>query len=246
MKIIRYKNDGNTVEIINKALTQYNSNVYGYEVQEEYNTTAYLYIFDGKEIAYPLCTTNKNNITAEALDKYSKWDYNTIMSMLDDKTQKGGWTGLLDIDYAKFYGQKELAEKMIANRQNILAKREAEEKAEQQARQEREVKCKAEEEAEKQAKIENGITALKNGKRITAEQFELIAERYNIKMPIKFIGWLREFCGEVEITKHKEALPPNVIDADKYRTVYTHTPKHKSTSIFKYADKIAEAIGIEP
>ena len=71
--------------------------------------------------------------------------------------------------------KKELAEKMIANRQNILAKREAEEKAEQQARQEREVKCKAEEEAEKQAKIENGITALKNGKRITAEQFELIA-----------------------------------------------------------------------
>ena len=41
-------------------------------------------------------------------------------------------------------------------------------------------------------------------------------------MPIKFIGWLREFCGEVEITKHKEALPPNVIDADKYRTVYIH------------------------
>ena len=62
MKIIRYKNDGNTVEIINKALTQYSGNVYGYEVQEEYNTTAYLYIFDGKEIAYPLMH-NKQKIT---------------------------------------------------------------------------------------------------------------------------------------------------------------------------------------
>lgn len=246
MKIIRYKNDGNTVEFINKSLTQYNGNVCGYEVQEQYSTTVYLYIFDGKELAYPLCTTNKNNITAEALEKYSKWDYNTIISMLEDKTQKGGWTGLLDIDYAKFYGQKELAEKMIANRQNILAKREAEEKAEQLARQEREAKRKEEEEAEKQAKIENGITALKNGKRITAEQFELIAERHKITLPIKFVGWLREFCGTVEITRHNEVLPSGVIWVDKYKTIYSCTPKHKSTTIFKYADKIAEAIGIEP
>lgn len=165
--------------------------------------------------------------------------------MLEDITQKGGWTGLRDIDYAKFYGQKELAEKMIANRQNILDKREAEKKAEQLARQEREAKRKEEEEAEKQAKIKNGITALKNGKSITAEQFELIAERHNITLPIKFIGWLREFCGTVEITKYNEVLPDGVIYEDKYRTTYTHTPKHKSTTIFKYADKIAEAIGLQ-
>ena len=246
MKIIRYKNDGNTVEIINKSLTQYNGNVYGYEERGQYSTMVYLYIFDGKELAHPLFATNKNNITAEALDKYSKWDYNTILSMLADKTQKGIWTGLLDVQYANFYGQKELAEKMIINRQNIIAQREAEEKAEQIASQEWEDKCKAEEEAEKKAKIENGIAALKTGKRITAEQFEMIAERYNITLPIKFIGWLREFCGEIEITKYNEILPKGVANVDKYKTIYTHTPKHKSTSIFKYADMVAEAIGIEP
>lgn len=238
MKIIRYKKDGNTVEIVNKNLTQYNGNVYGYEEKDNNCSwiTVYLYIFDGKELAYPLRTTEKNNITAEALEKFSKWDYNTIISMLEDITQKGGWTGMRDIEYAKFYGQKELAEKMIANRQNILDKREAERKAEQLARQEREAKRKEEEEAAKQAKIENGITALKNGKRITAEQFELIAKWYNITLPIKFIGWLREFCGEVEITKYNK---------DNYITTYTYTPKHKSTTIFKYAEKIAKAIGIE-
>lgn len=70
--------------------------------------------------------------------------------------------------------------------------------------------------------------------------FEKLAERYGIPLPAKFLGWLRQWCGDISITRHTEELPPGVVWENKYDTVYYYSKGHKSSSLFAYADKLAQ------
>ena len=74
--------------------------------------------------------------------------------------------------------------------------------------------------------------------------FEKLAERYGIPLPAKFLGWLRQWCGDISINRHAEVLPPGVVWENQYDTVYYYTKGHKSSSLFGYADKLAQALGI--
>lgn len=74
--------------------------------------------------------------------------------------------------------------------------------------------------------------------------FEKLAERYGIPLPAKFLGWLRQWCGDISITRHTEELPPGVAWENQYDTIYYYSKGHKSSSLFTYADKLAQAVGI--
>lgn len=170
----------------------------------------------------------------------AKGELNSIRKAIDD----GRWTSNADAFFCELMGEFELAENARKNRARIYAQRELEEQerkarelAEQQAQKESE-------EREKMEKTESAEQDLKSGKWFSAEGFELLAEKYGVKLPIKFIGWLREHCRRIKIERYNAEEKEKYILNGIYNTTYYYNKGHKSTTIYDYADKLAEAVGI--
>lgn len=151
--------------------------------------------------------------------------------------ERGDWTSNADALLCELCGKPDLAAKVRANREAYKARQA---KEEQLRAAEEEQRRKAEAEAEQKRKAEDLEQAEKNlraGKFITAAHFEQLAEKYNVSLPIKFVGWLREWCGDIRLKADTEY--------GGYITQYYRKGKgHKSTSIGTYGDKLGRAMAI--
>lgn len=183
-----------------------------------------------------------NNIPDEQLNTFA-----TVDGKLDGiraAISAGTWTSNGDALFCELMGEFELAEQVRRNRAIIYKQREREER-ERRAQFEAEQQARIEAEQRKRLEMtEQAVQKLRDGQFITSEEFELLAEKYSVKLPIKFIGWLRKYCGRISITQHPEQAPLGLSWVNKYYTHYYYQPKHKSEAIFTYADKIAQAAGI--
>lgn len=154
------------------------------------------------------------------------------------------WTSNADAFFCEMVGQSELADEVRKNRAAIYEQRAREE---QEHREKDEAEQRAREEAEQRKRLEEIEQAERNlraGEFITPQGFELLAEKYGVKLPIKFVGWLREHCGKIKIEQYSDEDKQKYILIGKYNTLYYHSKGHKSTAIYDYADKLAEAVGI--
>ena len=79
-------------------------------------------------------------------------------------------------------------------------------------------------------------------KEVAAEQERIAKQKAEEKLAEK--QRLRQWCGDISINRHTEELPPGVVWENQYDTVYYYTKGHKSSSLFSYADKLAQALGI--
>lgn len=154
------------------------------------------------------------------------------------------WTSNADALFCEICGDFATANAVRRNRAEYKARQKEEEEKKAAAEQERIAKQKTEEELAEKQRLDKAETDLKAGKFISPAMFEKLAERYGIPLPAKFLGWLRQWCGDISITRHAEELPPGVAWENKYDTVYYYAKGHKSSSLFAYADKLAQAIGI--
>lgn len=154
------------------------------------------------------------------------------------------WTSNADALFCEICGDLATANAVRRNRAEYRAKQTEEEEQEAAAEQERIAKQKAEQELAEKQMLDKAEADLKAGKFISPAIFEKLAGRYGIPLPAKFLGWLRQWCGDISITRHAEKLPPGVAWENKYDTVYYYTKGHKSSSLFGYADKLAQALGI--
>lgn len=166
------------------------------------------------------------------------------LARIEIACENGTWTSNADIYFCELMGKRELAERARKNRAAIYEQREHERsaEAEREAAEQR-----AREAAEKEARArqtEKAERSLRAGDLISPADFELLAEKYGVKLPAKFVGWLREHCGSIRIMPHKEQLPQGVSWANKYETYYRHDGRGKSKSIYTYADALAEAVGL--
>lgn len=136
------------------------------------------------------------------------------------------WTSNGDALFCEICGKSELAEQVRRNRLAYLEREHEKEqrKAEDQARLEEE--CRAKEAAEYAAKLEQADKDIRDGKLIKAELFEALCAKYGVKLPIKLLGWLREWCVELNFIQY-------TYRRDKYSNA-----KHKSTSIGEYMNKL--------
>ena len=154
------------------------------------------------------------------------------------------WTSNADALFCEVCGDFTTANAVRLNRAEYKARQNEKEENEAAAEQERIAKQKAEEALAEKQRLDKAETDLKAGKYISPAMFEKLAERYCIPLPAKFLGWLRQWCGDISITRHAEELPPGVAWENQYDTVYYHSKGHKSSSLFAYADKLAQALGI--
>lgn len=154
------------------------------------------------------------------------------------------WTSNADALFCEIFGDLVTANAVRRNRAEYRARQNEEEEQEAAAEQERIAKQKAEEELAEKQMLDKAETDLKAGKFISPAMFEKLTERYGIPLPAKFLGWLRQWCGDISINRHTEELPPGVVWENQYDTVYYYTKGHKSSSLFSYADKLAQALGI--
>ncbi len=154
------------------------------------------------------------------------------------------WTSNADALFCEIFGDLVTANAVRRNRAEYRARQNEEEEQEAAAEQERIAKQKAEEELAEKQMLDKAETDLKAGKFISPAMFEKLTERYGIPLPAKFLGWLRQWCGNISITRHTEELPHGVAWENQYNTVYYCTKGHKSSSLFAYADKLAQALGI--
>ena len=154
------------------------------------------------------------------------------------------WTSNADALFCEVCGDFATANAVRLNRAEYKARQIEEKEKEAAAEQERMAQQKAEKALAEKQRLDKAETDLKAGKYISPAMFEKLAERYGIPLPAKFLGWLRQWCGDISITRHTEKLSPGVVWENKYDTVYYYTKGHKSSSLFAYADKLAQAIGI--
>lgn len=163
-------------------------------------------------------------------------DVNGELDRIREAIAAGTWTSNADAYFCELCGEFELAEQICKNRAEIYAKRERE----QREREEREEKERQEREAAEQKRkaeeLEQADRDLRAGKYITASNFEQLAEKYGVSLPIKFVGWLRKWCGRIRLKVDTEY--------GGYTTQYFCNKSHKSTSIATYGEKLGKAMGI--
>lgn len=162
-------------------------------------------------------------------------DRDTRLAILAERVNGGQWTSNGDALFCELCGEFELAEQVRKNREEYRKQQNEEREAEKHEREQQEAERKAEEERARAEALERAEQELKAGRYISAEHFEELAAKHGIPLSVKFVGWLRKWCGGVRIRAGEDGERDIVYRADK---------KHKSTSIWAYADKLGEACGI--
>ncbi len=261
MKIIAYKQDYVTATLktlrnCNKLCTAYGVDFYYAPDKNDDRLTNYYYHIGGTvdlvdsvhfsrwESPETIKQMILNQITKERIVSLTP-NAQTKLNQIKEAIKASTWTSNGDALFCELAGDFETAEKVRKNRAEYLAKKQQKEREEAE-QQERERIAEEQEKAQKRLeKIAKAKALILSEQYITAEEFELVAEDCKIKLPIKLLGWLREYCGKIQIKKHTEQLPAGVEWTYKYDSNYTYKQKgHKSNSIFKYADMIAEYLGL--
>ena len=171
-------------------------------------------------------------------------DANAKLEQIKLAIANKAWTSNADALFCEVCGDFATANAVRLNRAKYKARQKEEEEKKAAAEQERIAKQKAEEALAEKQRLDKAETDLKAGKFISPAMFEKLAERYGIPLPAKFLGWLRQWCGDISIIRHTEELPPGVAWENQYDTIYYYSKGHKSSSLFTYADKLAQAVGI--
>ena len=149
----------------------------------------------------------------------------------------GLWTSNGDAYFCELCGEFELAAQVRTARAEYRAKREQEER-ERAEREEKEKKERAAaEQREREQQLEKAEQDLRAGKFIAPAHFEQLANKYGVNLPIKFVGWLREWCGNIRLKRDDEY-------GGYITSYYPLSKKHKSTSIGTYGDKLGKAMAI--
>ena len=194
-----------------------------------------------KEININPCTTPEQMrelLAATTEERAAKFflDVNGELDRIREAIAAGTWTSNADALFCEFCGEFVLAAQVRTARAAYRAKQEQEQK-EREAREEKEKQERDEaERQEREQKLEQAEQNLRAGKFIAAAHFEQLAEKYNVSLPIKFVGWLREWCGSICLKTDTEY--------GGYITSYYYTKGHKSTSIATYGEKLGKAMGI--
>lgn len=257
MKIIKYKQDGitpvlKTVRNCKILCTVCGKDFYCAPVEKDERLTDYYYhiggtidllgkldvsVWDKPEDVIDLLSRNSDMLSSHAPNKAQ------IIERLKAAVENHTWTSNGDAFFCELVGEIELAEAIRHNRAKYL---ERQHKAELEKAELEERERIAEEEALKQerlALISDAKALVLSEEFITAKQFELLAEDCGIALPVKLIGWLRQSCKGVRIQNQPE--PPKGMKWEyKYRISYRTIKKHKSTSVLKYAERIAEFLGL--
>lgn len=162
-------------------------------------------------------------------------DVNGELDRIREAIAAGTWTSNGDALFCEMCGKFELAARVRAARAAYRAKQEQEQK-EREAQEEKEKQEREEtERQEREQQLEQAERDLRAGLFISPAYFEQLANKYGVSLPIKFVGWLREWCTGIRIRRG---------DDGERRIAYWADKKHKSTSIWEYADKLGEACGI--
>lgn len=253
IQIFTFKADHNTATLkrINATRIE-NTNIYYTEQVEKYGLNYYFYYFDigdKKCCLFETCSTNTpEKIKEWYKDNSEKCSIVYYFERLKNKLATKQWTSNLDIFICEHLGEHDLAKECSENRQAILQQREQE-----RLKQEREQELKEQQrKAEQEQQLKNTLSRAKNNlldnKGITPEEFELLCKDQNISLTPKFIGWLREYCGDIYIQartqQELDSLPKGVVFTNAYKTRYYCQKGHKSTKLSEYADKLAVAIGL--
>lgn len=150
--------------------------------------------------------------------------------------ERGDWTSNADALLCELCGKPDLAAKVRANREAYKA-RQAKEEQRRAAEEEQRRKTEAEaEQKRKTEELEQAEQNLRAGLFISPAHFEQLAERYGVNLPIKLVGWLRNWCGRIRLKVDTEY--------GGYTTQYFCNKNHKSTSIGKYGNALGKAMAI--
>lgn len=234
MKILRYKSNGNDVEIVNKNLEQINGNIYLCVVGgEEFN----YYLKCSEDVCYPVTTVYNCTLPAQSFDRLKDKDEKAVFQALENKILQNGYIKNIDILFCELLRNSELATRCKAQQAKARAERAEQEAKARQQEEEREEQARKQRQAEE---LQEAYNRLKTKNAIDATQFEMLCNDAEICLPAKFVGWLRNFCGTISIKQREKDDKEQYLY--QYQTEYYYTKGHDSTSIRKYADMLAAKV----
>ncbi len=261
MKIIGYKTDHITATLKTVRGCELLCTVHGVEfyfspVLKDERLTNYYYRINGTQNLLDRFNISSwlvpdeaknfllNTLTAEQIKNYAP-DAPSILKRIKEAVEAKRWTSNGDALFCEIMGEFETAEIVRTNRSEYREKQRAERQEEEKQQEIKRLAEMQEKEQQRLKHIESVKQLILSESYITAAEFELIAQDCQITLPLKLIGWLRTYCGRIRIQKHTEQLPEGMRWLYKYETNYTYSKKrHTSQSIFKYADMIAEQLGL--
>ena len=244
MKILKYDKDGNKVLVVNKNLLKYDGNIYYYIKEDSVNNRHFAYFYlNCNNICYPLAyqqfydSFSFSEYFTKALLEYKNKDENAIIDTIIQKKQNNQYINNLDIMFCELCNKFDLVKELQIYHQEKVAAIEKE-------RQQREDEYRREEEERQQKEkaaaakfLEESYNSLKTTNTVSAKGFEVLCKDNNINLPFRFVGWLREYCRDITITRDEDMQ-------DGYFTSYMYIRPHKSNSIWKYAAALAKAINL--
>lgn len=194
-----------------------------------------------KEININPCTTPEQMrelLAATTEERAAKFflDVNGELDRIREAIAAGTWTSNGDALFCEMCGESALAEAVRKNREEYRQKQQAERAKEDAERERKRIEQKEAEQQKEEQQLEQADRDLRAGKYITASNFEQLAEKYGVSLPIKFVGWLRKWCGRIRLKVDTEY--------GGYTTQYFCNKSHKSTSIGTYGEKLGKAMGI--
>lgn len=194
-----------------------------------------------KEIIITPCITPEQMrelLAATTEERAAKFflDVNGELDRIREAIAAGTWTSNADALFCELCGEFVLAAQVRTARAAYRAKQEQEQK-EREARDEKEKQERDEaERQEREQQLEQAERDLRAGLFISPAYFEQLAEKYGVSLPIKFVGWLRKWCGRIRLKVDTEY--------GGYTTQYFCNKNHKSTSIGTYGEKLGKAMAI--
>lgn len=194
-----------------------------------------------KEININPCTTPEQMrelLAATTEERAAKFflDVNGELDRIREAIAAGTWTSNADALFCELCGEFVLAAQVRTARAAYRTKQEREQK-EREAQEEKEKQEREEaERQEREQQLEQAERDLRAGLFISPAYFEQLAEKYGVSLPIKFVGWLRKWCGRIRLKVDTEY--------GGYTTQYFCNKSHKSTSIGTYGEKLGKAMGI--
>ena len=163
-------------------------------------------------------------------------DVNGELDRIREAIAAGTWTSNGDALFCEMCGESALAEAVRKNREEYRQKQQAERAKEDAEHERKRIEQKEAERQKEEQMLEQAERDLRAGKYITAAYFEQLAEKYGVSLPIKFVGWLRKWCGRIRLKVDTEY--------GGYTTQYFCNKNHKSTSIGTYGNALGKAMAI--
>lgn len=247
MRIIKYRQDRQTaylgyVECEYIGITANGVEIYREDTDDNGITLCYFYCkVSGVKMPLVDCVTHSyayDELNSDVFTRIENLPQENVIAFttadgklkdIERRISEQKWTNNADALFCELCGNNVLAKQVCRNRTEYRQRQNEQDEKERAKRAERERIEKEQKAQQRAVELAQAEENLRNGKHIKSTDFEAICVKYGVKMSIKTLGWLREWCTDISFENY-------------YYKRVNGNRKHTSNTIFDYMQQLKTAM----